>query len=256
VSDPSSYVILGRGRWARRMNSILAEEGRFVAAIAETRRSTDESELGYTARMAEAMKKSGAQIAWLCVLPGPHVSLMIEAALEAGLHVVAEKPWFGTPEDTQRLQQLALAKSRTLAVHFEYLMLDEVEQWRRAHHPGTDLHFGGNFFLARPDPTNTPALDNLGSHLLAIREYVCPAATVTQLHCAYERPDERVVWLEKDGDMLSAINLLIHRQPIIQRFIKKVEAALNGGAAFPFDLNFALGVANAVNICKTHEAKA
>jgi predicted dehydrogenase len=255
VSDPSSYVVLGRGRWARRMNSILAEEGRSVATIAETRRSTDESELGYTARMTEAMKKSGAQVAWLCVLAGPHVSLMIEAALEAGLHVVAEKPWFSTPEETQRLQQLALAKSRTLAVHFEYLMLDEVEQWRRAHHPGTGLHFGGNFFLSRPDPTNTPALDNLGSHLFAIREYVCPSAAIAQLHCAYERPDERVVWLEKDGDMLSAINLLTHRQPVIQRFIQKVEAALNGGAAFPFDLNFALRVANAINACKAHEAK-
>jgi hypothetical protein len=55
--------------------------------------------------------------------------------------------------------------------------------------------------------------------------------------------------------MISAINLLTHRQPIIQRFIKKVEAALNGGAAFPFDLDFALRVANAVNACKTHESK-
>jgi len=255
VSDPSSYVILGRGRWARRMNAILAGEGRSVANIEETRRSADESELSYIARMAEAMKKSGAQVAWLCVLAGPHVSLMIEAALEAGLHVVAEKPWFGTPEDTLRLQQLAQAKTRTLAVHFEYLMLDEVEQWRRAHHPGAALRFGGNFFLARPDPTNTPALDNLGSHLLAIREYVCPAATIAQIHCAYERPDERVVWLEKNGDMLSAINLLTHRQPIIQRFIQKVEAALNGGATFPFDLDFALRVANAVKACKAHEAK-
>jgi hypothetical protein len=55
--------------------------------------------------------------------------------------------------------------------------------------------------------------------------------------------------------MLSAINLLTHRQPIIQRFIKTVEAALSGGAAFPFDLNFALRVANAVNACKAREAK-
>ena len=255
MSDASSYVILGRGRWARRMNAILADEGCSVATIAETRQRPNEPELSYVARMAEAMKKSGAQVAWLCVLAGPHVSLMIQAALEAGLHVVAEKPWFGTPEDTLRLQQLAEAKTRTLAVHFEYLMLDEVEQWRRAHHPGMDLHFGGNFFLSRPDPTNTPALDNLGSHLLAIREYVCPSAPIAQLHCAYERPDERVVWLEKDGDMLSAINLLTHRQPIIQRFIKKVEAVLNGGAAFPFDLNFALQVANAVNACKAKEVK-
>jgi predicted dehydrogenase len=254
VSDASSYVIVGRGRWARRMNAILTDEARSAATIEETRQRPDEPELSYIARLAESMKKSAAQVAWLCVLAGPHVSLMIQAALEAGLHVVVEKPWFGTPEDTQRLQQLAEAKACTLAVHFEYLMLDEVEQWRRAHHPGTDLQFGGNFFLSRPDPTNTPALDNLGSHLLAIREYVGPSATIAQLHCAYERPDERVVWLEKNGEMVSAINLLTHRQPIIQRFIKKVEAALNGGAAFPFDLDFALRVANAVNACKAHES--
>jgi hypothetical protein len=250
VSDAPAYVILGRGRWSRRMDSILADHGRPVATIEETRQRPDESELSYIARLAESMKKSAAEVAWLCVLAGPHVSRMIQAALEAGLHVVVEKPWFGTPGDTQRLQQLAEARARTLAVHFEYLMLDEVEQWRRAHHPGTDLHFGGKFFLSRPDLTDTPALDNLGSHLLAIREYACPSANIAQLHCAYERPDERVVWLQKDGDLLSAINLLTHRQAIIQRFIKKVETALNGGAAFPFDLNFALRVAKAVNTCK------
>jgi predicted dehydrogenase len=243
--------MVGRGQWSRRMSAILADQARVVSTIEETRRSADESELRYIARLAEAMKKSAALIAWICVLPGPHVSLMIQAALEAGLHVVVEKPWYGTPADTQRLQLLAAASARTLAVHFEYLMLDEIEQWYREHHPGADLQFGGNFFLSRPDRTNTPALDNLGCHLLAIREYVCPSATIAQLHCAYERPDERVVWLERNGDMVSAINLLTHRQPIIQRFTKKVEAALNGGTAFPFDLNFALRVANAVNACKT-----
>ncbi|HZC66579.1 MAG TPA: Gfo/Idh/MocA family oxidoreductase [Candidatus Dormibacteraeota bacterium] len=245
-----NYVMIGRGQWSRRMNAILTDEGHAVSTIEETRRRPDESELQYVARLAESMKKSAAQIAWICVWPGPHVSLMIQAALEAGLHVIVEKPWYGTPEDTQRLQSQAAANARTLAVHFEYLMLDEVEQWRREHHPGTGLQFGGNFFLNRPDRTNTPALDNLGCHLLAIREHVCPAATIAQLHCAYERPDERVVWLEKNGEMVSAINLLTHRQPIIQRFIKKVEAALSGGAAFPFDLNFALRVVNAVNACK------
>jgi predicted dehydrogenase len=255
VFDAPSYVIVGRGRWAQRMNSILAEESRSVAAIEETRQRPDEPELSYIARLAESMKSCAAQVAWICVLPGSHVSLMVQAALEAGLHVVVEKPWYGTPQDTLRLQLLAAARARTLAVHFEYLMLDEIEQWRREYHPGSDLHFGGNFFLSRPDPTNTPALHNLGSHLLAIREYVCPAATIAQLHCAYERPDERVVWLEKSGEMASAINLLTHRQPIIQRFIKKVEAALNGGAAFPFDLNFALRVSTAVNAWQAREYK-
>jgi predicted dehydrogenase len=250
MPDAPEYVIVGRGNWAGRMRKILADEGRTVSFIEETRRRPDEADLNYVARLAEALKKTAAQIAWLCVLPGPHVSLMIEAALKTNLHVVAEKPWYGSPQDTQRLQALASVNSRVLAIHFEYLMLDEVAQWRRDYYPGTGLNFSGRFFLGRPDRTDTPALANLGSHLLALREYVCPAAEIVELECAYERADERVVWLERDGQKISALNLLAHRQPIIQRFIKKVEAALDGGAAFPFDLNFALRVANAVNVCQ------
>jgi predicted dehydrogenase len=245
-----AYVILGRGSWARRMRDLLVEEGRTVSVIEETRQRGAENDLAYSARLAEAMKHTGAQIAWLCVLPGRHVSLMSRAALEAGLHVIAEKPWYGSAEDTQQLQALASANSCVLAVHFEYLMLDEVAQWHREFYPGTGLDFAGHFFLSRPDRTGIPALADLGSHLLAIREYVCRSAEISELKCAYERPDERLVWLEKDAQILSAINLLTHRQPIIQRFIKKVEAALDGGAAFPFDLNFALRVADAVNDCQ------
>ena len=247
MSNACNYVILGRGSWARRMRAMLAEEGHTVSLIEETRRREGESDLAFSARLADAMKQSGAQIAWLCVLPGRHVSLMTQAALEAGLHVIAEKPWYGSMEETQRLQTLAFSSSRILAVHFEYLMLEEVAQWRRDFYPGTGLKFAGHFFLSRPDRTGIPALANLGSHLLAIREYVCPSAGISELECAFDRPDERSVWLEKDAQMLSAINLLTHRQPIIQRFIKNVEAALDGCAAFPFDLNFALRVANAVN---------
>jgi len=93
MADGPSYVILGRGRWAERMQGILAAEKRRISCISETRRTSGETDAAYRSRLAEAMSASGAQIAWLCVLPGPHVSLMIDAALDAGLHVVAEKPW-------------------------------------------------------------------------------------------------------------------------------------------------------------------
>ena len=232
------------------MCDLLVEEGRTVSLIEETRQREAEDDLAYSARLAEAMKRSGAQIAWLCVLPGRHVSLMTQAALKADLHVIAEKPWYGSAEETARLQTQASSRGRVLAVHFEYLMLEEVAQWRSEFYPGTALTFAGHFFLSRPDRTGIPALADLGSHLLAIREYVCPSAEIAEISCAYDRPDKRVVWLEKNTELLSAINLLTHRQPIIQRFIKKVEAALDGGAAFPFDLNFALRVANAVSACQ------
>jgi len=250
MADHPAYVIVGRGRWARRMRAILLDEGRIVSSVEETRQGSGESESAYVSRLAEAMKRSAAQVAWLCVVPGRHVTLLIQAALEAGLHVVVEKPWYGSAEETQNLQALAASGARLLAMHFEYLLLREVERWRSDYHPGAGLGFGGRFFLSRPDHTGIPPLENLGSHLLAIREYAVPAAKITDLQCAHDRSDERLVWMEKDGQALSSINLLTHGQPIVQGFIKKVEAALDG-AAFPYDLNFALRVAQALNACKT-----
>src|SRR5271168_5388989 len=127
MGDAPSYVILGRGRWAARMQSILAAENRRVSSIPVTRRATDETDATYRARLAEAMSASNAQVAWLCVLPGPHVPLMIEAALDACLHVVVEKPWQGSQRVTRTLVARAKSLHRFIAVHFEYCLLEEVE---------------------------------------------------------------------------------------------------------------------------------
>jgi hypothetical protein len=250
MAEAPAYVILGRGHWAQRMLPIIAGESRKVSMIEETRRRPAESDSAYLSRLADAMNSSGAQIAWLCVIPGPHVSLMIQAALETGLHVVVEKPWYGSAEDTWYLQSLAREKRRLLAMHFEYLLLETVEDWKKNFQPGAGLRFSGHFFLSRSDHSGIPAIDNLGCHLLAIREYAVPAAGIFELDCAYERPGERLVWLEKDGQRVSSIDLFQGSLRLIQDFMKKVEAACQTQAALPFDLNFALRVANQLHAYK------
>jgi predicted dehydrogenase len=244
VADHPAYVILGRGRWAARMQSILVEENRRVASIPETRRQGGESDAAYRSRLAEAMSASNAQVAWLCVLPGPHVPFLIDAALDAGLHVVAEKPWQGSQRVTESLVAKAKSLRRLIAVHFEYCFLEEVERWRRDFHPGSGLRFGGHFFLNRPDHMGISAMDNLGVHLLAIRAYGVPQSSIQEIRCGYEQPDERSVWLERRNTRVAFIDLLAHKELIIQRFIAKVEASLEG-ADFPLDLEFALDVSNA-----------
>jgi hypothetical protein len=87
-----------------------------------------------------------------------------------------------------------------------------------------------------------PAVDNLGCHLLAIREFAVPSSDISEIHCGYELPDERLIWIDRGNQRLASIDLFTHGQLIIQRFMLKVEAALDG-AAFPFDLEFALRVA-------------
>lgn len=253
MAEAPAYVILGRGRWAHKIGPILAGEGRAVRTIEETRQNPSEGQQSYRARLAEAMKTSRAEIAWLCVSPGPHMSLMIQAALEAGLHVIAEKPWYGSAADTERLQTLARVRRRLIGVHFEYLVHGDVEKWKSSFYPGSGLHFGGHFFLSRRDHLGLPAIDNLGCHLFAIREFAVPASEAAEVLCAYERPDERLVWLEQGGRRIASTDLFKGSERIIQDFLKKIEAALDG-AAFPFDLDFALRVANQLNAFKERSA--
>ena len=255
MGEGPAYVILGRGRWAKRMQLIIAGESRSVLAIEETRRKPSESEGEYVSRLTQAMKESAAQIAWLCVSPGPHVSLMMQSAIGAGLHAVVEKPWYGSKEETERLEALARDTGRVVAVHYEYCVLEEVQRWRQEFYPGAGLRLGGRFFLSRSDQTGIPALDNLGCHLLAIREWTVPSSEVSEIQCGYELPDERLVWIERKGHRIASIDLFNHRQLIVQRFMGKVEAAL-GGAAFPFDLGFALRVANELEVLKRRKKEA
>jgi len=96
--------------------------------------------------------------------------------------------------------------------------------------------------VQRPDHIGLPALDNLGSHLFSIHEYCVVNSEITEIDCAYEQPDDRRVWLQKNTKPIAEIDLLANKEPIIQRFISRVEAAIRG-SDFPFGLPFALRVA-------------
>lgn len=245
MAEGPSYAILGRGRWARRMQSVLTGEIRDFVAIEETRQAAEENDAAYRGRLAEKMRSSGAQIAWACVLPGPHVPLMVDAALDAGLHMICEKPWCGPRSVTESLIARAKSLRRVVAVHYEYCFLSEVERWRTQFSSAPGLEFGGSFFLSRPNHTGMSALDNLGSHLLAIREYAAPLAVLGEIRCGYEQTDKRSAWLKKNRQSVALLNLLEQNELIIQRFIAAVEASLNNGG-FPVDLEFGLRVAEQI----------
>jgi Oxidoreductase family, NAD-binding Rossmann fold len=242
VIELPKYVIVGRGRWASRMTAILAGENRRVAFLEQSRRAPSEDDSAYRERLRSSFKTSGAEVTWLCVLPGDHIPIMIEAAVEAGLHVVAEKPWFCSAEETRRMQALGQTHKAVLAIHYEYCLLEQVETWRREWSSAAGLSFAGHMKVNRPNHTGIPALDNLGSHLFSIQEYCVPKSVIAKIDCRYEQPDERRVWLTKQDSQIAEIDLLANKEPIIQRFIARVEAAI-GGLEFPLDLSFALKVA-------------
>ena len=254
MPDSPAYVILGRGRWAHTIRGVLTGEGRRCVFIEDVRREATETDSDYKRRLAKKMADAGSHIAWLCTLPGPHVPLLIAAAISAGLHVIAEKPWLYSRNQTRALQDLAAATGRQVGVHYEYCLLDAVEKWRDQFYRGAGLQFGGRFHLRGPDRLGIPAADNLGCHLLAIREYAVPQSGLAGISCEYERADERRVWLEKNHREIAPIDFLGSKEPIIQRYVAKFEGGLDG-TSFPFDLEFAARTAAALSVWKQHGEK-
>ena len=189
LSGPE-YVIAGKGRWGQRMRALLDGEGRRADFLLESRRRESEPDGAYVSRITEQFRKSAAQFAWLCVPPGLHVPLLMRAALEAGLHVIAEKPWLYSAEETAALQHLAEQKGRNVGVHFEYCFLSEVERWRQRYANQADLQFGGIFTVSASDHTGTPAIQNLGSHLLAMHISAAPRSAISKipLRIRFARP--------------------------------------------------------------------
>jgi predicted dehydrogenase len=243
VAEAPSYVILGRGRWAKRMHGVLAGEGRRIVAVEDTRRTNLESDTQYGSRLTTSLAASGARVAWLCVSPGPHIPRMVEAAIAAGLHCVVEKPWQCSRAESESLTALALTKNRLIAIHYQYCLLKDVEAWRHDFRDTAGLRFGGHFAVNHSGRLGIPALDDLGSHLLAIRAYAVPQSTISEVRCGYDAPDERRIWIETRDKKTAAMDFLGSKESVIQRYIHELEAAI-AGAEFAFDLNFASRVAD------------
>jgi len=231
------------------MHRALSENRRRVTVVEDSRRRPTETGADFRSRISEALRSTGAQIAWLCLPPVPDVPLIVEAALLAGLHVVAEKPWLHSTAQTEALIDLAKGRGAIIAVHHQYCFLDRVQEWRQsfhsAGHSADGLKFSGRFTLSRPDRQGISALWNLGSHLLAIREYAVPESRISEINCGYDVPDERNVRIENESRIIDSIDFMSNSEPIIQRFIADFEASLTNGD-FGLDLRFALRVAVAI----------
>jgi len=233
-----AYLIVGRGRWGVSMHAMLVSEGRRAEFASGLRKQTNESSGAYESRLAQTFSDSSAQIVWLCVPPGAHVPILIRAAVAARLHVIVEKPWIYSREETTLLQDAAAKAGLKGGVHFEYCLLSEIENWRRQYEQESGSEFGGTFNVHAADHLGISAMLNLGSHLMAMRECAVPHSRLSKIYCGYELPDERMVWLDSGKQRVASIEFLGSKEPIVQRFVARFENSLDG-KPFPFDFAFA-----------------
>jgi hypothetical protein len=237
MAKAPGYLMVGRGRWGARMHQMLVSDRRRADSASGSRRLEGESDEEFEARMAAAFRGSGAQIAWLCVTPGAHVPPLIRAALAAHMHIIVEKPWVYSREDTEEMQESARRAGMQTAVHFEFCMLAEMEKWRNEFGDRDGLRFGGIFDVSVADRSKIPVMQNLGSHLVAMQEYAVPRSAISGIGCHYEAVDQRRVFVDGSDGRVAEIDFLGSQEPIIQRFLGLFEKSL-GGEEFLFDFDF------------------
>lgn len=226
MPDKPRYTILGSGRWAHILVEILNGIGRQAAMIGSIRRQPDESDISYRARLTDRLSGAG-DIVWIAVPPGPHSVAMVEAALDAGRHIIVEKPWPADPSQSRFIETRAAMLGLRCAVHFQYLFLDAIQSLRATGNDGADMVFSGQFTIARASANGVPAGPNLGSHLVSLWRVAFPAAALGSLVVGYEQVNRRMMCLESE-EATRMVDFTDNAEPIIQRFIKAFETGTPG----------------------------
>ncbi len=175
---------------------------------------------------AEAARPDGIQAVSVTTPNSTHYEIT-KAALEAGLHVVCEKPLTFTVKEAEDLQALARDRDRVVGVAYGYSGYQMIEQARAMVAAGElgevrllNLQFAHGFHSAPVEEQN-PAirwrvdpkyagpsyvLGDLATHPLYLSELICPQLRIRRLMCARQSfvqsraplEDNAVVLMEYD----------------------------------------------------------
>lgn len=159
----------------------------------------------YTAMFeAEARRPDGIQAVSIATPNGMHYATA-RAALEAGLHVVCEKPLCFTTAEAQALRELAAAKQRIVGVTYGYAGHQMIEQAREMIAAGelgeiriVQMQFAHGFHSEAVEAANPATkwrvdprmagpsyvLGDIGTHPLYLSEVMLPQLKIKRLMCS------------------------------------------------------------------------
>ncbi len=176
---------------------------------------------------AEARRPDGIGAVSIATANATHYRIA-RAALEAGLHVICEKPLTTTLADAEALATLAAARHRVVGMAYGYAGYPMIEQARAMVAAGAlgrirlvNLQFAHGFHAApveatdpalrwRVDPAHAGpsyVLGDLGTHPLYISQVICPDLRIRRLMCARQSfvasraplEDNAITLMEYDG---------------------------------------------------------
>ncbi len=182
-SRTTEIALLGCGRWGTHLLrnflelpqvSVVAVVDPFEERLGQLAREFNlDSHMLLTTDWMKAMQLKGVEAVAIATPAATHYSL-IKAALQQGLHVLAEKPLTLTPDEAIELCQLAVAQQRQLVIDHTYLFHPAVQRGREV--IGQQLLGGLRYGYADrthlgPIRQDVDALWDLAIHDIAIFNY-------------------------------------------------------------------------------------
>lgn len=231
----SRISLIGGGGWGTKLHEMLSKDNLLADWPDLPRRKPDEGVEHYKDRVWSVLRKSRGDVAWLAVPPADQ-AILVDVAVECGFHVIVEKPWLAAEDMTKVLIEKSRANSLATGVPYIYCFLDRLVSYARYRPQAWGME--GVFKVAVKNRLNLGALENLGSHILAIRRYVCPDAELLSLEVEYDAENTRCVKLHYDKSV-DYIDFSNNKEPIVQRFVASFLNGVDHGDAFMFDLDFA-----------------
>ena len=166
-----------------------------LVAFADTSRVAAERLAAMTGGRAytshrELLSAEGLDAVSVCSVPASHCDIVVDA-LDAGVHVLCEKPLATVPGDAQRMAAAAARRSRVLLPAFKFRFFDEVRESRRSStgHVGIDRECPADVrrrsrherhMVRRPARAGGGIVMDNGSHAFDLIEHVLgPIATIS-----------------------------------------------------------------------------
>jgi len=152
----------------------------------------------------EATREDGIQAVSIATPNGTHYEIT-KAALNAGLHVVCEKPLCFTTKEAMELEELAKAKNLVVGITYGYAGHQMIEQARKMVESGdigevriVNMQFAHGFHSSAVEENNASTkwrvdpkvagpsyvLGDLGTHPLYLSEAILPNLKINKLMCS------------------------------------------------------------------------
>ena len=231
------YGIIGKN-WAKKIYNILVKMNKNAAVIDILSPSNFNSENQFKENLFEEFKllKNKFDIIWLAIPPKyQHFSTML--CLENNINIIIEKPWMYNLIDTIPLINIQKEKNIHVGFNFEYLYLDELINFDFTLLKNKITFFEG-YFRLNSFNSNIKAEHNLGSHLIAIRNYYFKKSFISKFECNYKADNLRMFKIINGSNEL-LVDFTNNKQPIIQRLINDFENKLSQNKKFNINLEFA-----------------